>query len=132
MSPLIWYIAAGSAAGGVARYLLSTAIQQRVATPFPAGTLVVNITGSLALGIVLRYALGSPAISPEMRVLMTTGFLGGYTTFSAFSYESVALIESGDYRRAGAYVLASVVLAVIGTLVGIAIGDALLGWRRAG
>ena len=129
MSPLIWYVAAGSAAGGVARFLLTAAIQTRVASPFPVGTLVVNLSGSIALGFVLRYALGTSSFSPEMRVLLTTGFLGGYTTFSTFSYESVTLIESGDYVRALAYVLASVVLALIGTFAGMALGGAAVGWR---
>ena len=129
MTSLIWYVAAGSAAGGVARFLLSTAIQERAASPFPVGTLVVNLTGSIALGFVLRYALGTASISPEMRVMLTTGFLGGYTTFSTFSYESVALIESGEYSRALAYVLLSVVLALLGTFGGMALGDAVTGSR---
>jgi CrcB protein len=129
MSPLIWYVAAGSAAGGVVRFLLTTAIQQRAATPFPVGTLIVNLTGSIALGIVLRYALGSSSVSPEMRAMLTTGFLGGYTTFSAFSYETVALIERGAHAQALAYVLASVVLAVLGTFAGVALGDVMLGGR---
>jgi CrcB protein len=128
MTSLIWYVAAGSAAGGVARFVLSTAIQDRAGSPFPVGTFVVNLTGSIALGFVLRYALGT-SVSPEMRVLLTTGFLGGYTTFSTFSYESVALIERGDYSRALAYVLLSVMLALIGTLAGMRLGDAVVGWR---
>jgi CrcB protein len=129
MSPLIWYVAAGSAAGGVARFLLTTAIQQRAATTFPLGTMLVNISGSIALGFVLRFALGSSTISPEMRMLLTTGFLGGYTTFSTFSYEAVALIESGDHARAALYVVASVLVALGGTFAGLALGDAMLAWR---
>ena len=129
MTSLIWYVAAGSAAGGVARFLVSSALQHRAMSPFPVGTFVVNLTGSIALGFVLRYALGTTSISPEMRVLLTTGFLGGYTTFSTFSYESVALLESGDYSRALAYVLLSVVLALAGTVGGMALADAVTGWR---
>ena len=129
MTSLIWYVAVGSAAGGVVRFLLSTAIQQRASTTFPVGTLVVNITGSLALGFVLRYALGSSTVSPEMRVLLTTGFLGGYTTFSAFSFETAALLESGDHARATGYVLASVVVSLLGTFAGIALANGMLRWR---
>ena len=132
MSSLILYVAAGSAAGGVARFLLSTAIQSRFDSPFPAGTFLVNLSGSIALGFVLRYALGTSNLGPEVRVLLTTGFLGGYTTFSTFSYESVVLIESGDYMRASAYVVGSVVLALAGTYAGMALGDAALGWRGRG
>ena len=129
MSPVIWYVAAGSAAGGVARFLLAAAIQQRVATPFPLGTLVVNITGSIALGFILRFALSSASFSPEMRVLLTTGFLSGYTTFSTFSYETIGLLERGEHTQAAIYVLASVVLALIGTFAGIVLADAVHGWR---
>ena len=127
MLPLIWYVAAGSAAGGVARFLLTTAIQQRIATSFPMGTLAVNVTGSIALGFVMRYALGSPGLTPEMRVMLTTGFLGGYTTFSAFSYEAIALLERGEHGKAATYVLASVGLALVGTVVGMMLANVALG-----
>ena len=115
---LIWYVALGSAVGGASRFALSNFIQQRAGV-FPVGTLVVNVTGSLALGFLMRYALGSTSVSPETRALLTTGFCGGYTTFSAFSYETIALIQNGDYRRAGTYVVASVVLSIAATFLGI-------------
>ncbi len=127
MSPFIWYVAAGSAAGGVARFLLTTAIQQRMGTSFPAGTLLVNVTGSIALGFVLRYALGSTSVSPEMRVLLTTGFLGGYTTFSTFSYEAVELLQRGEHSQAATYVLSSVGLSLVGTFVGMMLASVVLG-----
>ena len=76
------------------------------------GTLLVNITGSLILGFIMRYALGSTSVSAETRALLTAGFCGGYTTFSTFSYETIALMEDGDYRRAAIYVVASVVVSV--------------------
>jgi hypothetical protein len=63
------YIAAGGAVGSVARYALSTVIQQRAAGPFPLGTLVVNVTGSFLLGLLMRYGLATPAFSPEVRAL---------------------------------------------------------------
>jgi CrcB protein len=90
----------GSAAGGVIRFLLGTLIQQKTGSTFTVGTLAINVTGSLVLGFVVRYALATPAIGPEIRALLTAGLCGGYTTFSTFSYETVALIEEGDYRRA--------------------------------
>lgn len=116
---LVALIGVGSAIGGMARYLFSTAIQLRLGTTFPLGTLLVNITGSVLLAFVLRYALSTPEISPDLRALVTTGFFGGYTTFSAFSYETIALIEDGDYRRAGLYLTASVVLTLAGAFLGI-------------
>lgn len=127
---LLWYVALGSAVGGASRFALSAFIQQRTSSAFPLGTLIVNITGSLVLGFVLRYALGSPSVSTEVRALLTTGFCGGYTTFSTFSYESIALIEDGDYRRAAIYVVLSVVVSLVATFLGIAAAGQLLAARR--
>jgi fluoride exporter len=126
------FVALGSALGGVARFLVSSTIQERAATTFPLGTLVVNITGSLLLGFVLRYALATPSISPEVRALLTTGFCGGYTTFSTYSYETAMLIQGGDYRRAAAYALASVSVALAGTFLGFAAAGELLRLQEGG
>ena len=125
---LLMYVAIGSAVGGASRFALSTFLQQR-AGMFPVGTLVVNITGSLALGFLLRYSLGSTSVSAETRALLTTGFCGGYTTFSTFSYETIKLIEDGDYRRAAVYVAASVVLSPVATFLGIIAANELLAAR---
>jgi len=116
---LLWYVAIGSAVGGAARFVLGSAIQQRAPGAFPIGTFVVNLSGALLLGFLMRYALASPSVSTEMRALLTTGFCGGYTTFSTFSFETLTLIEAGDYRRATLYVTLSVVLALAGTFVGV-------------
>ena len=129
--PLVWYVALGSAVGGASRFALSAFLQQRAATAFPIGTLVVNVTGSLALGFILRYTLDSQATSPEVRALLTAGFCGGYTTFSTFSYETIRLVQSGDYRRAGVYVALSVVLALAATFVGMIAAGELLAARRS-
>jgi CrcB protein len=116
-----WAVALGAGVGGVSRYLLASAIQQRAGTTFPWGTLVVNVSGSLLLGFLLRYALATPSFSAEMRALLTTGFCGGYTTFSTYSYETAALLEDGQYSRAGLYAAASVLLALAGTVAGFAL-----------
>jgi len=113
-------VAIGGAVGSVARLLLGTAIQQRVGTGFPLGTLVINITGSLLLGFLVRVALDAPAITPTVRALVTTGFCGGYTTFSTFSYDIATLVEDGAYGRAAVYVLSSVLLSLGGTFIGFA------------
>lgn len=127
---LFWAIAAGAAVGGVSRYYLASSLQQRFGAAFPWGTLVVNVTGSLLLGFLIRYALATPAISVEVRALLTTGFCGGYTTFSTFSFETAALIEEGQYERAGAYVLGSVVLSLLATICGFILARELLAWRE--
>jgi CrcB protein len=129
---MIWYVALGSAVGGVARYLLAAFVQQRVGLNFPTGTLVVNISGSLLLGFLWRYALGTDVITPEARALLTTGFCGGYTTFSTFSYETMVLLEDGQSARAGVYVVLSVLLSLAGAWLGIAGARALLTMRSHG
>lgn len=126
---LLAYIGVGSALGGIARFLLSAALQQRASTSFPLGTLAVNITGSLLLGFLLRYSLSTPAVSAELRAMLTTGFCGGYTTFSTFSYETAVLLEDGDYRRASVYMAASVLASLAGMFLGFAGARELLAWR---
>jgi len=122
-------VALGSGVGGVARVVLGNAVQARAAGAFPLGTFVVNVTGSLALGFLMRYTMASPTMSTEMRVMLTTGFCGGYTTFSTFSYETLTLFEAGDYRRASLYALLSVVLAIAATLAGVFIAGEVLKTR---
>lgn len=128
---MIWLVALGGAMGSVARLLLGGLVQQRAGSSFPLGTLVINITGSLLLGFLMEYALATPAISRETRAMLTTGFCGGYTTFSTFSYETAKLIEDGDYRRAGLYIGLSVIVSIAGTLVGFSLARRVLMLRRA-
>jgi CrcB protein len=99
-------------------------------TAFPVGTLLVNVSGSFLLGAIIRYALDTPSMTPEIRALLTIGFCGGYTTFSTFSYETVALLEDSEWTRAGVYLVASVTLSIAGTLLGFALARQLLVWRH--
>jgi CrcB protein len=124
-----WAVAIGAAAGGVSRYYLSFAIQSRAGASFPWGTLVVNVTGSLILGFLMRFALASPAASMELRLFLATGVCGGYTTFSTYSYEVALLIEDGQYERAGAYAFGSVILAVLATFAGFVLARELMALR---
>ena len=125
-----WAVAIGAALGGVARYYLASALQHRLGATFPWGTLVVNVSGSLLLGVLIRYALATPSVSVEMRALLTTGFCGGYTTFSTYSYETATLLEDGQYGRAGAYALASVVVALGATFAGFVLARELIALRE--
>jgi CrcB protein len=126
---VIWYVAIGAGVGGVSRYLLASFIQERAGPGFPMGTLIINITGSLLLGFIARYALTSGAVSPEMRALLTTGFCGGYTTFSTFSYETVLLMEDGEYGRAGLYIGLSLGLSLLAMFLGFVAASRLLALR---
>ena len=127
---MLWSIALGSAAGGVSRYLLGLFIQQRTGMSFPIGTLVINVTGSLLLGFLLRWTLLASDTTPEVRAMLTTGFCGGYTTFSTFSYETAALLEDGRYGRALLYIGLSVTLSLMGTLAGFQLARTVLALRE--
>ena len=116
---MVFAIALGGAAGSVARYLLGTLLAPR-AHGFPWGTLAINVSGSLLLAFLLTYRAAPGPPSPVAAGL-ATGFCGGYTTFSTFSAETVALMNAGSYARAGAYAAASVVLSVGAAVLGAAL-----------
>jgi CrcB protein len=129
---LIAAVAVGGALGSVARYLIGALVQERLATALPVGTLAINLSGSLLLGFLVRIGLETSAFGPEMRFFLTTGFCGGFTTFSTFSYETLRLFEDGEYRTAGLYVIASVVLALLGCAVGMGAAGRLISMGRTG
>jgi len=110
-------VALGSGLGGALRYLLGLVLQ-RPGVGFPVATLVVNIAGSFLLGLVLRVGLDPAALSPATRAFLTAGVCGGFTTFSTFSAETVALLEQGAWGRGLAYVAGSVVLSVAAAALG--------------
>ena len=129
---MLWYIAVGSALGGVSRYLVGGVVQRAADGGFPLGTLVVNITGSFLLGLFLRYAVDTPTLTPEWRAFLTVGFFVGYTTFSNFSYENVALLADGQWGRAAVYIGLSLSLALIGVLLGFAAARGVVALRERG
>lgn len=118
-------MAFGGALGAVARYGLSGWIYERFSDAFPWGTMTVNVVGSLALGFAVVYFENSLA-SPELRKAVAIGLLGSFTTFSTFAYESVALLQDGEWARAGGYVLGSVLLASLAVAVGLALATVLV------
>ncbi|MBI2407426.1 MAG: fluoride efflux transporter CrcB [Gemmatimonadetes bacterium] len=117
---LVLAVALGSAVGGVARFLLSAWLEQRAATSFPWATLLINISGSLLLGFLATWTYESAGVPADVRALLTTGLCGGYTTFSTFSLETVALMEEGLFGRAAAYIALSVIVSIVGAYAGIA------------
>lgn len=109
----VWLaIALGSAAGGVLRHALTEAVVRVVGGGFPWGTLLVNVGGSAAMGVVAALAGGAEPWSPVGRHAVMTGLLGGFTTFSAFSIQTVALANQGAWPAAAANVGLSVVTCV--------------------
>ncbi len=111
-------VAIGGAAGSVLRFLVSSWFNQRLGSGFPWGTFIINVSGSLAIGIVLQLVVSRAGISPYFRLFFATGILGGYTTFSTYSYETYALAGAALPMQSIAYALGSVVAGVAAAYAG--------------
>ncbi|HTM62634.1 MAG TPA: fluoride efflux transporter CrcB [Burkholderiales bacterium] len=115
-------VAVGGAVGSMARFQIGSMVLARTETwAFPLGTFIVNVLGCLIAGILIGVAEYRAFLTLEMRLLIFTGFLGGFTTFSAFGVETVALIERGQYVVAATYVLSSVVVGLGALLAAVKI-----------
>jgi CrcB protein len=122
---IYFWIAIGSALGGVSRFWLSGVIARAFGETFPWGTLIVNITGSFLIGVIAaltvpdgRFFIGSTA-----RLAIMAGFLGGYTTFSSFSLQTLALMQDGEWWFAAANILLSVVICMLAVWAGFALAS---------
>lgn len=109
---IVFLIAIGGGVGSVARHYLSTFIYKFADGGFPWGILTVNVIGGFVMGLIVELSALKLNLSPELRSFLTTGILGGFTTFSAFSLDSALLIERGEWISAGSYMVGSVVLSV--------------------
>jgi CrcB protein len=112
-------IAIGGGLGSLARHYLSTAIYAATGSAFPWGILTVNVIGGFAMGLIVELSALKLDLGPEWRAFFTTGILGGFTTFSAFSLDSALLIERGEWAAAGSYMVGSVVLSVAALFLGL-------------
>jgi CrcB protein len=115
----------GGALGSVLRYLVSGWVQAWSGGLFPLGTLTVNIGGSFVIGLALGLGAGRFLVSPEWRLFLTTGFCGGFTTFSTFSYETLALIEDRQWLPAAGNVALNLALCGAATFAGLSAARAL-------
>lgn len=115
----ILYLGIFGGAGCVARYMVSGLVYNLAGRTLPYGTLAVNVIGSLLLGLIMEGSLRSTLLSPDLRFGLTVGFMGGFTTFSTFSYETVRLLEEGSLVAAGANILLNVTVCIVAALVGI-------------
>lgn len=113
-------IALGGALGSVLRFLVSTRVYQWLGRDFPYGTLTVNVIGSLLMGFLLVF-MTERLLSAEWRATVLVGFLGGFTTFSSFSMETVTLLEQSDYFKAVLNIFLSVTLCLLATVAGMEI-----------
>lgn len=117
-------VAAAGAVGVVARYGIDGLVYSRLPGPFPWGTVLINVTGAFLLGL-LFVLLGERGGAPDwLRLALTVGFLGGFTTFSAFSLQTYLLVESGSYGLAAANAIGSVVAGLGAVVAGVWVGRA--------
>ncbi|MEN0001204.1 MAG: fluoride efflux transporter CrcB [Pseudomonadota bacterium] len=120
-------IALGGAGGAVSRHLVGGWALRIFGPNFPSGTLIVNVVGSFAMGLLIAWLAKRSAGDEPLRLLLATGFLGGFTTFSAFSLDVAVLYERGAFTEAAIYVAASVLLSIAAVFVGLATMRSVLG-----
>lgn len=126
MNP-IFYVFLGGGAGSVARYLTTIAAARLISPEFPFGTLIVNLVGCFLIGFVHSIALVSARLSPETRLFLTTGVLGGFTTYSAFNYETLSFFEQGQVARGAGYAAAMLLGCAVAGVLGVWSARALVG-----
>jgi CrcB protein len=120
---LLWVMIAGALGTG-ARYLVGQWAASALGTTYPYGTMIVNLAGCLALGAVVQLA-SAGSLSPEMRVAIGVGFLGGFTTYSSFNQETLMLMTSGATAAALLNIAVTLIGGLVAGLLGVAIGRAL-------
>lgn len=112
-------VALGGAIGSLVRYFVAGAVQSASWPGFPWGIFVVNISGGFVMGVIVELSALKLQLTPEVRAFLTVGILGGYTTFSTFSLDSVMLIQRGAYLSASAYMAGSVILSIMALFAGL-------------
>lgn len=113
------------AAGTLARYGLQGWVQGRTGAGFPSGTLVVNLIGCFLLGAIGQYSLNHLSVPPEWRTALTIGFLGAFTTFSTFGWETVQMLHDGEWGKVLLYAGGSVLGGVASVVLGMRLGNSL-------
>jgi fluoride exporter len=116
---LLFLIGLGGAAGSVLRYLVGSVVQRSAGVGFPVGTLAVNVAGCFIMGVLAQHYMNTQT-NQQVRAALMTGFCGGFTTFSAFSLETVGLMRGGEHGKSAAYVVLSVMLSILATFSGMA------------
>ena len=118
MFKILLLIGTGSFFGGISRFLLSKYVQNLVLSSFPFGTMAVNILGSFLIGVIYGVSQRSNMLDESLKLLLAVGFCGGFTTFSTFSQENMALLKDGDIMYFFAYSTISVLLGVAAVIFG--------------
>ena len=123
----LFLICLGGALGTGARYLIALGTPRLLGTSFPYGTLIVNVVGSFLLGVIMQLGLTTNVMSPTMRLVLTTGVMGGFTTYSTFNYETLEYLREGSLALAGLNVAATLLLCLLAGTLGLALGRWLAG-----
>lgn len=118
MNRVIWLVGIGSFLGGISRYYSQQLVTRFFPSAFPYGTLAVNITGCFLIGLIYGLSGRGNIVSPEWRLFLATGFCGGFTTFSTFSYESITLIQDREFVYLALYAVLSVAVGFAATYAG--------------
>jgi fluoride exporter len=126
MARLLW-ICLGGAAGTGARYLLSGWLLRAAGPGFPWGTLAVNVLGSFLLGLIMQVSLTTGLIPPTLRLALTTGVMGGFTTYSTFNYETLQYLQQNDWLAACTNVAATLLVCLAAGVLGVLGGKLLAG-----
>ena len=119
------FIAAGGAAGSVLRYWVGSTISGRMGTRFPYGTLVINLTACVVIGFKLTYFGKRADLNPAWRFLIAIGFIGAYSTFSTYEWETLSTMRSGAFMLGALYAAGSMILGLAATWCGTALADLL-------
>ncbi|HXX59321.1 MAG TPA: fluoride efflux transporter CrcB [Dehalococcoidales bacterium] len=122
----ILFLAVAGALGTLSRYGLG-GLAQKISVNFPYGTLIINLLGCLIIGFIMQVALNTDLIPSNLRVVITIGFLGAFTTFSTFSYETIKFMEDGAFVAAILNITSNVGLGLLATFFGILLGRITLG-----
>lgn len=110
----------GGAAGSGARYLVQLGMGRWLGTGFPWGTLTVNVVGSFLIGVIMELGVRAGAIPPDVRLFLTTGVMGGFTTYSSFNHEIIGYLQAGSLSTGGLYLGTTVAGCLISGLLGVA------------
>jgi CrcB protein len=116
-------IAVGGALGSIARYWIGSTVAGRMGTRFPYGTFVINLTACLIIGFSLTYLSKRVELNPAWRYLIPVGFIGAYSTFSTYEWETLSTLRAGAFALAAFYALGSLVLGLVATWLGVVLAD---------
>jgi len=114
----ILYVGMGGFIGASLRYIISTSSARIFGTSMPYGTLIVNVLGGFLIGFIMELSFSTESISPDMRLFLTTGILGGLTTFSTFSYETMSMINEGSYMLGTINICLNLFFSLLGVVLG--------------